>query len=97
MDKFDEFKKAVENLTDNLETLEDSLETLVEVEQKLRHINDITGATERYENIKAEIELKGWETIERLYHPNNNPNDPVVVPMWEFYKFVKQSMEEEER
>lgn len=94
--KDDNFEENLKRILDEQNKLFDSLKDIIpileQVENNLRKVNEMTGATARYNNIKDEILLKGWETCKKLYNPESNKNDPAAVPLFEFYKYVYEDM-----
>lgn len=74
------------------EMLKEAEQKLQEIKGNLDYLMEVTGAKQRYEEIREEIKERGWEYISKTYHPDVNCDDPAAVPLYAFYKFVYEDM-----
>jgi hypothetical protein len=73
--------------------LDSAYNTLKDIHTTLVRVNTQSGALARFEAIEDEINEKGWPAVQQKYHPDFNIDDPAAIQMYEFVKFVHQSME----
>jgi len=67
-------------------------ESLTKILDDLKHVNDITGTTERVRRMKEEIKFYGWNGICQMYHPDVNCDDPACKELFAMYKYVYETM-----
>ena len=72
--------------------LEEMLNSLLYVQSVLKKIMDITGTSDRVDDMRKEIKTLGWQHIMAKYHPDININDAGAMPLWEMYKLVCEQM-----
>ena len=72
--------------------LEDILNGLLYVQSTLKKVMDITGTSDRVDNMKKEIKTLGWQHIMMKYHPDINIDDNGAIPLWDMYKLIYEQM-----
>lgn len=82
-----------ENAANNNEKLKMILKDLEEVREKLKEVNNLTGALARFESMKQEIKSIGWSGICAKYHPDINISDPAAHELFAMYRFIYDAME----
>jgi len=90
-----ELGECVENLTEQVEILFDLMDKLEELEHKLVRLSENDGNESKAINlseIEEEIKLKGWDIIEKLYHPDNNRGNQRASRLFETYKWVNEKI-----
>ena len=91
-DNINEKLKKIKNEQEKLfDSISDLLPKLQQIEANLTEVNNMTGATKRAEDVREEIKLKGWPTIERIYKPTENSNQ-LTIALWNFYEFIHSDM-----
>ena len=88
----DKLKKISKYHDDFSKSLDDILPTLEKIKENLKKVNDMTGATKRAKDIRDEIKLKGWATIEKIYNPENNKHESASEQLFALYKFIYEDM-----
>lgn len=68
------------------------LEELKKIESQLIEINNITGTTQRVNQMKKEISENGWNAICNKYHPDINYKDSACNELFAMYKYVYEDM-----
>ncbi len=75
------------------EQADNILKSLEDVRDKLTLANERLGYLERYNAAKREIREQGWSAVCAKYHPDVNVNDPAAHELFQFYKFVYETMD----
>lgn len=88
--------EALEKLSNSLDKMSSELNyaliELMNIYDNLTKINQLTGAAERFENMKLEIKTYGWDYITHKYHPDINVNDPASHELFTMYKFAYDTL-----
>jgi hypothetical protein len=74
------------------EQAESILTNLEDIRDKLTLANARLGYLERYNAMKREITEEGWSAVCAKYHPDINIDDPAAHELFQFYKFVYETM-----
>jgi len=74
------------------ENWSDILESLARMRDKLIEINEKSGHIANYVAMRREITELGWSGILAKYHPDINVDDPAAWPLFELYRFIRDSL-----
>lgn len=83
---------AIQEISNMTKSLSDLVPVLNGINEALTEVNRKSGALQRYEDIKDEILLKGWDTVQVLYHPTNRQHDKAAKEYFEFVQFVYEDI-----
>jgi hypothetical protein len=88
----EEMKKIIQKQQELFDSLKNMIPALEKIEENLKKVNDMTGATQRANDIRNEISTRGWDIVSKIRNPEVNQEDPAAVPLWEFYKYIYEDM-----
>ncbi len=77
------------------EQIESILHDLTHIRNMLTEVNTQLGYLSRFRAIREEIEETGWNKICTQYHPDINVDDPASMELFELYKYVYDTMQQE--
>lgn len=92
MDENEALKHVSNELDKMSSTLNNALTELEQIHESLVQVNNLTGATARFEQMKLEIKNMGWDFVASKYHPDINVHDSAAHELFAMYKFAYDTM-----